>query len=113
PAIARARVETDIGNAQPAQHLCRYVAAPCRLGVRIPGNHIQSHVSPECLSTQLAAHDVAAAPVKWLFGPLNFCLHERQKKWNGRKLGIRYPTRIESRGHGKVACAVPPIIRIS
>src|SRR5712672_78582 len=43
PAVARARVEADEGNAEAAQHLRRDVAAPGDLVVRLSLNSIQFH----------------------------------------------------------------------
>src|SRR2546423_9378276 len=46
PAIARAGVEADIGDAEPAQHLRRDVAAPGYPVVRFSFDFIQVHRSP-------------------------------------------------------------------
>ena len=46
PAIARAGVEADIGNAQPAEHLCGDVAAPGHFLVRFSFDPVQLHLSP-------------------------------------------------------------------
>src|SRR6266545_3529488 len=43
PAVARARVEADEGNAEAAQHLRRDIAAPGDLVVRLSLNSIQFH----------------------------------------------------------------------
>jgi hypothetical protein len=45
-AIARAGVEADIGDAEPAQHLRGDVAAPGDFVVGFPFNSIQVHLSP-------------------------------------------------------------------
>ena len=46
PAIARPRIEADIGNAEPAQHLRRDVAAPGHLAVGLSLGSIELHVLP-------------------------------------------------------------------
>src|SRR5882672_6478692 len=51
PAVARARVEADEGNAEAAQHLRRDVTAPGDLVVRLSLNSIQFHfLSPHDLT---------------------------------------------------------------
>jgi len=72
PAVARAGVEADIGNAKAAQHLCGDVATPGDRLVRFAFDPIQLHpftFSPAASIWRLSRHPI-------------FCLHDRQKKGN-------------------------------